>query len=353
MAGEFSDRVAQILSRGKKRGHITHAEVEELVARRDFEESEFEIFLDLANQLGIRVEREGDELVGETGAEIDEDRAGVDSLGLYLRDIGKIALFSPAEEIAVAKRIQQGDQRARKKMILANLRLVVSIARGYQNRGVHLLDLIEEGNLGLITAVERFDPDRGYRFSTYASWWIRQSIHKAIANQSRTVRIPLHVIQLVNRFIRIESELESSTGQAPRLEDVAGRMRESVETIKKVDWLIQSVKKLNVDVSIEALGELAGAPAPSWAHYRGAESLVDMHLRHFGLVRLLERLSEKEESVLRIRYGFHDGESHTLAETGRFLGVSRERTRQIEKRALLRMKRLIELAEKRANELFR
>ena len=352
MAGDFADKVAQVLSRGKKRGHISHAEVEELVSRRDFEESEFEIFLDLANQLGIRVEKEGESVAEDAAAEEDYG-AGIDSLGIYLRDIGKIALFSPAEEIAVAKRIRQGDNRARKKMILANLRLVVSIARGYQNRGVTLLDLIEEGNLGLITAVERFDPEKGYRFSTYASWWIRQAIHKAIANQSRTVRIPLHVIQLVNRFIRIESELETKSGRAPRLEEVAARMRESVATIKKVNWLIESVKKLNVDVSIEALGELAGAPAPAWAQYRGAESLVDMHLQHFGLVRLLERLSEREESVLRIRYGFHDGESHTLAETGRFLGVSRERTRQIEKRALIRMKRLIELAEKRAGELFR
>jgi len=350
MPADFASRVAVVLNRGKKRGYIPHDEIEQLVARPDFVESEFEIFLDIANQLGINVgtDREEETLHGSE----DVLQSGIDSLGLYLRDVGRIELLSPAEEIAVARRVRQGDLRARKRMILANLRLVVSIAKSYQHRGVNFLDLIEEGNIGLMNAVERFDPEKGYRFSTYASWWIRQAIHKAIADQSRTVRIPLHVIQLVNKFVRAEGRLEEKIGRKPTLEEVAATMREPVEMIRKVGWLIEGVKNLNVDVSIEALGELAAAPAPSWAQYHGAESMVDLHLRHFGLMKLLERLSRREEAVLRIRYGFEDGEAHTLAETGKLLGVSRERTRQIEKRALVRMKKLIELAERRTGKLF-
>ena len=204
-------------------------------------------------------------------------------------------------------------------------------------------DLIEEGNLGLITAVERFDYKRGFRFSTYGSWWIKQAIIRGIATQSHTVRIPLHVIQLVNRYIATEARIRHKTRSLPTLEEVAEKMGEPKKRVMRLKTLIDGIKSLDYETSWEALGSLTETEVLKPP--QSLESQIDQILEHERMLKLLSRLSEREETILKIRYGFNDGEPHTLSSTGQQIGVSRERVRQIEKRALQKMKRFIELAE--------
>jgi RNA polymerase primary sigma factor len=238
----------------------------------------------------------------------------------------------------------EGDFEARKKMIISNLRLVVSISRVYLNKGLPFLDLVEEGNLGLISAVERFDYRKGYKFSTYAAWWIKQAMARAIANQARTVRVPLHVIQLINRYYKAEKGLSHKLSRKPALEEVAKAMGEPEEKIESLRHLIEGVKSMDYETSIHAYGSLF---QEEWARVPSdVESLVEAYLRGLRLGKLMDRLVPREQAVLRIRYGFTDLVPKTLAETGRHLGVSRERVRQIEKVALEKMKKLIEMAER-------
>ena len=232
---------------------------------------------------------------------------------------------------------------ARKKMIVSNLRLVVKIAHSYSNRGVPFQDLIEEGNLGLIAAVDRFDYSRGFRFSTYGSWWIKQAMARGIANQSRTVRIPFHVIQLVNRYLATETRMRHKLGRTPTLEETAKEIHEPPKRLRKVQHLIHSIKNLDYESSWEAMGGLAEVDLLNPPE--DFEAQVERLLEHERLNRLLGRLSQREEAVLRIRYGFDSGEAQSLAATGEQIGVSRERIRQIEKRALEKLKEYIELTE--------
>lgn len=340
----FKDILAQALEGGKSSRRITQKTIDRLLGAPDFDESEFELFLDIARDLEIEIHD-----FPEASNDIDKAAPDLDSLKLYLADISRYPLLKAEEEISVGKAIQEGPtphirQNARKRMILSNLRLVVKIARAYNSRGVPIQDLIEEGNIGLITAVDRFDYKRGFRFSTYGSWWIKQSIIRGIAMQSHTVRIPLHVIQLVNRYIATESRLRHKTRNQPTLAEVAAAMGEPQKRIERLKQLIDAIKSLDYETSWEALGTLSEVdvlrPPPS------LESQIDALLENERMLRLMARLSSREETVLRIRYGFNDGEAHTLSSTGEQIGVSRERVRQIEKRALQKMKRYIELTEK-------
>ncbi|HEX7880112.1 MAG TPA: RNA polymerase sigma factor RpoD/SigA [Candidatus Eisenbacteria bacterium] len=339
----FKDLLAQALEGGKSSRRITQKTIDRLLAADDFDDTEFELFVDLARDLEIEIHD-----YPETANDIDKPTPELDSLKLYLADISRYPLLKAEEEISVGKNIQEGTtphirQSNRKRMILSNLRLVVKIARAYSGRGVPIQDLIEEGNLGLITAVDRFDYKRGFRFSTYGSWWIKQSIIRGIATQSHTVRIPLHVIQLVNRYIATESRIRHKTRSQPTLEEVALAMGEPPKRIQRLKQLIDAIKGLDYETSWEALGALSEVdvlkPPPS------LESQIDAILENERILKLMGRLSPREETVLRIRYGFNDGESHTLSATGEQIGVSRERVRQIEKRALQKMKRYIELTE--------
>ena len=332
----FSKKLEAVLRRGRKAGVVEPEVLRDVLESDDFDGAEFDQFLELAKDLGITLPIEDAEPeAAETFT--------LDSAQLYMKEIGKYPLLTAQEEIEVGRRVMAGDTEARKKMILANLRLVVSIARAYLNKGLPLLDLVEEGNLGLISAVERFDYRKGYKFSTYAAWWIKQAMARAIANQARTVRVPLHVIQLINRYYKAEKLLSHRLSRKPNIEEVASIMKEPNEKILNLKHLIEGIKSLDYETSIHAYGNLF---QEDWFQIPSdVESLVDSYLRSLRLSRLMDRLMAKEAAVLRIRYGFHDMVPRTLAETGQFLGVSRERVRQIEKGALAKMKRLIEMAE--------
>jgi RNA polymerase primary sigma factor len=253
----------------------------------------------------------------------------------YFEDISKYPLLTREEEVDLARRIRAGDEEARKKLIISNLKLVITIAKSYASYGVPFLDLIEEGNLGLIKAVSRFDPDKGFRFSTYSSWWIRQSIVRAISNHSRTIRIPIHIFQLMTKYIALENKKKRASPQ-----EKAEILGISKKKYKMIESLVTNIRALDLSRSLDNYTQLtreieAGDPTDP-------EKIVMSQIEHEELSDLLDRLSDRERLILRIRYGFEDGEPRTLAETGRIIHVSRERVRQLEMRALRKLKCILE-----------
>jgi RNA polymerase primary sigma factor len=278
-----------------------------------------------------------------TGTADGRSNAQYDIQARYLSEIGKYDLLTPEEEQSLGKRISDGDEGAKKQLILANLRLVVTIAKRYTGHGPSLMDLVEEGNIGLIKAAGKFDYSMGFRFSTYASWWIKQSITRGIANQSRTIRIPVHIYQLINRYIRTE-ELK---GLKPvNDQEMAKELDVSVKKIKLVKSLINGIRAEEPLMSAEALQKLSAD-----AHYpkpQSPEEIVSLQVENQFITDLIDRhLSEREQEILRIRFGLDGSEPVTLAAAGKTMGVSRERIRQIEKRAL---KKLNIMLSKRAKE---
>jgi RNA polymerase primary sigma factor len=258
----------------------------------------------------------------------------------YLKEINRYPLLSAEEEIDLSRKALGGDLEARKKLIVANLRLVITIARSFTSYGVPFLDLVEEGNLGLIKAVGKFDPERGFRFSTYASWWIRQAILRAIANYSRTIRIPIHVFQLMTRYVSLMQEpgAESLTPQKR-----AKRLKISLKRYRMVEDLVENIRALDLPSSLDAYTQLARSVEPATPD-PDPERIIMQQMEHEKFAELMERLSERERLILRIRYGLDDGEPHTLAQTGEAVNVSRERVRQLEMRALRKLRFLIEPA---------
>ncbi len=251
----------------------------------------------------------------------------------YLMEINRYALLTPEEEHDVARRVAEGDDAARRQLINANLRLVVTIAKRYLGQGLGLLDLVEEGNLGLIRAAGKFDYQKGFRFSTYASWWIKQSITRALANQSKSIRIPIHIYQLISRYLRLEDRM---AGQFTEV-DASEALGVSIPKVRLVKNLIHGIRSEELALTVEALQKLSSdigqEPGSS------AEELISAQLENAEIAAHVEKyLSPREQEVLRIRYGLDDGRARTLAETGRMLGVSRERIRQVEKRALQKLK---------------
>jgi len=337
----FTDRVKELLEKGKVAGEISSADVGKLADAKDFDGDTFEVFLESVRELGISI-RQAEE---EKAPPIDATAADIDIARLYLRDIARTPLLTPSEERALARRVQIGDPHARKRMILSNLRLVVKIAKGYLNRGLDFLDLIEEGNIGLITGVERFDPERGFRFSTYGSWWIRQAIVRGIARSSRTVRIPLHILQMIHKFLETERRLGHVLGRRPSLDDIAEGLGEPMRKVVQAKALIDGIKSLDFASTQEAYegvleSQILDPPPP-------LEKVLDEQLRFEWLNRVIdEQLPTREKAIIRFRYGFDYGRQRSLTETGSQFGVSRERVRQIEKRALRRLKAYIEAAER-------
>ena len=273
----------------------------------------------MTHELGLEVEAEPE----ATAAPVQEEGGHLDSLQVYLRDVGRYPLLTAEEEQRFGREMVEGTtphnrEEARRRLIVSNLRLVIRIAQSYVSRGLPFLDLIEEGNLGLIAAVDRFDYKRGFRFSTYGSWWIKQAMARGIANQVRTVRIPFHVMQLVNRCLAVEARLRQRMGEPPTLEELATELGEPLKRLRKVRHLINSIKSLDYESSWDAMGALAETefvnPAP------GLEQMVDQLLERERMNRLLVRLSPRKELVLRIRYGFEDGEYHSLARSRRTVG---------------------------------
>jgi RNA polymerase primary sigma factor len=255
----------------------------------------------------------------------------------YLKEINRYPLLSAEEEVALARAAGTGDLEARKKLIVGNLKLVITIARSFSTYGVPFLDLVEEGNLGLIKAVSKFDPEKGFRFSTYASWWIRQAIVRAISDYSRTIRIPIHVFQLMTRYVSLSQEpgIDKLTVQ-----EKAKRLKISLKRYRMLEELVESIRALDLASSLDSYTQLARAMEPVAG--TDPEKIILQQMEHEGFAELMERLSDRERLILRLRYGFDDGEPHTLAETGQELKVSRERVRQLEMRALRKLRILLE-----------
>jgi len=333
----FRARLGVALESARLRGQLAPREYEELLLDSDFDAAQFADFRDALRAAGLALPDEQDDAETPPAYEPSGVR---DLLDLYLAEIGRFPLLPHPELLELAARSRAGDGLARRRVILSNLRLVVHIARSYRNRGLDLHDLIAEGNLGLIQAVDRFEPERGLRFSTYAAIWIRQSILRGIAEQGRAVRIPVQMFQQVNRFVRIERLLRVRLAREPGLSEIAGELNISLLRTQRLAGLVAGIRSLDEGSSSEAFDQLSAEDLG--ARPLSVEELVEQQLQTAQIDRLLRSLSVREEQVLRLRYGFLDGVDRTLAETGQHFGITRERVRQIEARALEKLRRAIE-----------
>ena len=340
--------VSSLLTKGRGNGGVlTYGELMTALQEQELTPDEIEDLYETFSNKGIEIVDDSN----RAQAEVDEDKAeeevdidlsipeGIsidDPVRMYLKEIGRVPLLSADEEITLAKRMEAGDEEAQKELAEANLRLVVSIAKRYVGRGMLFLDLIQEGNLGLIKAVEKFDYNKGYKFSTYATWWIRQAITRAIADQARTIRIPVHMVETINKLIRVSRQLLQQLGREPSPEEIAEAMEISVERVREIMKIAQEPVSLETPIGEEEDSHLGDfiedqdAPAP-------AEAASFMLLKE-QLEEVLDTLTEREERVLRLRFGLDDGRARTLEEVGQNFGVTRERIRQIEAKALRKLR---------------
>ena len=345
-------RVTALIEKGKKNGLLTQKEINEVLADMQISPETYEKVLDRFEEMGIEiiaeesVEPPEEELLLESEAEeftaeaedlsVPEGIATDDPVRMYLKEIGKVPLLTAEEELEIAKRMADGDEEARRKLSESNLRLVVSIAKRYVGRGMQFLDLIQEGNLGLIKAVEKFDYSKGYKFSTYATWWIRQAITRAIADQARTIRIPVHMVETINKLIRVSRQLLQEYGREPTPEEIAKEMGVSEEKVREITKIAQEPVSLETPIGEEEDSHLGDfipdddipAPAEAAAFTMLKEQLTDV----------LDTLTPREEKVLRLRFGQDDGRARTLEEVGKEFNVTRERIRQIEAKALRKLR---------------
>lgn len=261
-----------------------------------------------------------------------------DSVRLYLREIGKIPLLSAEEELALAQKVVAGDKRAKDKMAEANMRLVVSIAKRYVGRGLDLLDLIQEGNTGLLRAVEKFDPDKGFKFSTYATWWIRQAITRAIADQARTIRIPVHMVETINKLLRTQRRLTQEFNREPTNEEIAAAMEIEVDKVEHIMKIKQDISSLDASVRDDEEDSVLADFIEDEDTISPEESATNQ-LRKEHVKEMLKALTEREQKILNLRFGLEDGKSHTLEEVGQEFSVTRERIRQIEAKALAKLRK--------------
>ena len=339
----FGDRLEAAWQEARRQGVLRDREYEALLLDPDFDAAAFAEFRAKAERAGIRLPVEEDAEEPTPEPSFASSGAERDLLDIYLGEIGRISLIPHPELLELAHQARRGDPAARRRIILGNLRLVVHVARAYRNRGLPMLDLIEEGNLGLIHAVDRFEPERGLRFSTYAAIWIRQAILRGIAEQSRAVRIPVQMFQQLNRYVRAERDLRARLGRQPLIDEIGRELNISGSRAERLAGLMSGLRSLDEGTSLEAMDQLSaedlGAPPDS------VERLVELQLEHEKVDRLLRSLSQREEQMIRIRYGFHDGVARTLAQTGEHFGLSRERVRQIEARALEKLRHAIEYIE--------
>ncbi len=263
----------------------------------------------------------------------------LDTIKIYLREISQIPLLTPEEEVKLAKKVWRKDKAARQKMIESNLRLVVSIAKRYINRGLPFLDLIEEGNIGLIKAVERFQYKKGFKFSTYASWWIRQAIERALVNQTRTIRLPIHVDEKINRFIKVLREQIQAKGREPTMDELAAVMETTVEKVKEVMQVVRSTQSLDMPIGEKQENSLKDVIEDQ--SILSPDDIVEGIKRHDMIANWLDKLTENEKNVVILRFGLEDGEPKTLEKIGEEFGVTRERIRQIESSALKKLRYII------------
>lgn len=335
----------ELIERGKKNNSIlTYGEIMDAFQKQELTAEEIDDIYDVIGKKGIELAEESaegpDDVESKPDEEIDlsipEGISIDDPVRMYLKEIGRVSLLTAEEEIYLAKRMEQGDIEAQKRLAEANLRLVVSIAKRYVGRGMLFLDLIQEGNLGLIKAVEKFDYNKGYKFSTYATWWIRQAITRAIADQARTIRIPVHMVETINKLIRISRQLLQQLGREPTPDEIANEMEISVERVREIMKIAQEPVSLETPIGEEEDSHLGDfiedhdAPAP-------ADAASFMLLKE-QLEEVLDTLTPREEKVLRLRFGLDDGRARTLEEVGQNFGVTRERIRQIEAKALRKLR---------------
>ncbi|MGI6678372.1 MAG: RNA polymerase sigma factor RpoD [Dehalobacterium sp.] len=350
------DAVKKLMETGKQKGTLTYTEIIEMLSELDLSPDQMDDIYEHLSQEGIIVTsgsganleplestNENEDVDASTPEEeheldlsIPEGVAIDDPVRMYLKEIGRVPLLTAEEEIALAKRMEAGDEEAKRRLAEANLRLVVSIAKRYVGRGMLFLDLIQEGNLGLIKAVEKFDYQKGFKFSTYATWWIRQAITRAIADQARTIRIPVHMVETINKLIRVSRQLLQELGREATPEEIAKEMDIPVERVREIMKIAQEPVSLETPIGEEEDSHLGDfiededAPAP-------AEAASFMLLKA-QLEEVLETLTNREKKVLQLRFGLEDGRSRTLEEVGQVFGVTRERIRQIEAKALRKLR---------------
>ena len=357
--GKFSEKLVELLELAKKKKNVLeYQEISDFFKDQPLDAEQMDKIFDFLEASGIDVLRitdnGADDLMLDDDMDIDglddEEEVELDKIDLsvpegvsiedpvrmYLKEIGKVPLLSAEEEIELAKRMEQGDENAKKRLAEANLRLVVSIAKRYVGRGMLFLDLIQEGNLGLIKAVEKFDYRKGYKFSTYATWWIRQAITRAIADQARTIRIPVHMVETINKLIRVSRQLLQELGREPTPEEIAEEMDMPVDRVREILKISQEPVSLETPIGEEEdshLGDFIqddNVPVPADA---AAFTLLKEQL-----VEVLGTLTEREQKVLRLRFGLDDGRARTLEEVGKEFNVTRERIRQIEAKALRKLR---------------
>lgn len=349
----FEEKLQLLLAEAKKKKNVLEEqEVQNFFSEDNLDSEKWDAVFDFldANKVDILrigndddIELESEDLFDEEDIDLEQidlsvpDGIGVeDPVRMYLKDIGKIPLLSPEEEIELAKRIEAGDEEAKKRLAETNLRLVVSIAKRYAGRGMQFLDLIQEGNLGLIKAVDKFDYRKGYKFSTYATWWIRQAITRAIADQSRTIRIPVHMVETINRLVRTSRQLLQELGREPQPEEIAGRMDMPVERVREVMKISQDPVSLETPIGEEEDSHLGDFIQDE--HVAVPVDAATFTLLHEQLLEVLETLTEREQKVLKLRFGLEDGHPRTLEEVGKEFNVTRERIRQIEAKALRKLR---------------
>ena len=356
--GKFSEKLVELLELAKKKKNVLeYQEINDFFKDQNLEVDQMEKVFDFLEASGVdvlRITGNDEELILDDDMDIDklddEEEVELDKIDLsvpegvsiedpvrmYLKEIGKVSLLTADEEIELAQRMEKGDENAKKRLAEANLRLVVSIAKRYVGRGMLFLDLIQEGNLGLIKAVEKFDYRKGYKFSTYATWWIRQAITRAIADQARTIRIPVHMVETINKLIRVSRQLLQELGREPSPEEIAEEMDMSVDRVREILKLSQEPVSLETPIGEEEdshLGDFIqddNVPVPADA---AAFTLLKEQL-----IEVLGTLTEREQKVLRLRFGLDDGRARTLEEVGKEFNVTRERIRQIEAKALRKLR---------------
>ena len=364
LSDENRARLAALLEESKKTRKVASKRLVETLDSVDASEEQTEQFYDVLEAAGVEIdvsdvldligsaemsnptlsEMEAIEAEGiDASAEVealehyDEGEAKLDDpIRLYLREIGKIPLLTPEQEMELAKRMSEGDEDARRQMSEANLRLVVSIAKRYVGRGMHLLDLIQEGNLGLMKAVEKFDYTKGYKFSTYATWWIRQAITRAIADQARTIRIPVHMVETINRVLRTSHSMVQKLGREPTTDEIAQELHMDVSKVEEILKIAQEPVSLETPIGEEEdshLGDFIQDDEASQPSEEASYTLLREQLED-----VLSTLTPREEEVLRMRFGLRDGKPHTLEEVGKEFDVTRERIRQIESKALRKLR---------------
>ena len=331
-------KIEYLIKKGRDQNFVTEEEILAAIPEIEKNMAELEELIDNFNKYKVEIVKPEDRLILEedkkdAAGRIDLASLSTDSIQMYLKEIGKVDLLTAEEEVSLAKRKDQGDQDAFQKLIEANLRLVVSIAKKYVGRNLTLLDLIQEGNLGLFRAVEKFDYKKGYKFSTYATWWIRQAITRALADQSRTIRIPVHMVETINKFSQIERRLVQDLGREPLPEEISAEMGLPIDKIRNIIKISQETVSLDASVGEEedesTLSDFIQDIKTISPDQSASRRLLRDHIKE-----IIQHLTPREQKILEVRFGLLDGISHTLEEVGQEFGVTRERIRQIEAKAL-------------------